>query len=71
VIAHARRRTANEAIALGFNCRSAFSGWWDNAAWQRAFGYRAEYGADGLVVRLPAPARLARSARGRADARPR
>jgi len=71
VIAHARRRTPGEPVVLGFNCRSVFSEWWDNAAWQRVFRYRAEYGTDGLIVRLPVPARAARAVRGRADARPR
>jgi beta-lactamase superfamily II metal-dependent hydrolase len=64
VIAHARR-TGRNGLELGFNSRSVFSGWWDNAAWQRAFGYRAEYGTDGLVVRLPATARVPAPRSGR------
>lgn len=52
VIEHGRRPRRN--VELGFNERSPYNTWWDDARWKKQYRYRARYGGDeGLTLRFP------------------
>ncbi|HEX3476206.1 MAG TPA: MBL fold metallo-hydrolase [Kofleriaceae bacterium] len=52
VIEHGRR--LRRSVELGFNVRSPYNAWWDDARWKQRFRYRTRYGGDdGLTLRFP------------------
>jgi beta-lactamase superfamily II metal-dependent hydrolase len=46
-------RRPRRTVELGFNERSPYNTWWDNARWKKQFHYRTRYGGDdGLTLRF-------------------